>query len=48
MIRRGPNIKLPDLDILNDAQPQEIDETWIDSKSKSLMMHSIISMCQQK
>lgn len=36
MIRRGPNIKLPDLDILNDAQPQEIDETWIDSKKQEL------------
>ena len=34
-IRRGPNIKLPSLDLLEDHEEHEIDESWIEEKNKN-------------
>ena len=33
-IRRGPNIKLPSLDLLEDHEEHEIDESWIEEKQE--------------
>ena len=33
-IRRGPNIKLPSLDLLEDHEEHEIDESWIEEKTR--------------
>ncbi|MCH4419583.1 DNA translocase FtsK [Staphylococcus haemolyticus] len=35
-IRRGPNIKLPSLDLLEDHEEHEIDESWIEEKKQEL------------
>lgn len=35
-IRRGPNIKLPSLDLLEDHEAHEIDEAWIEEKKQEL------------
>lgn len=34
-IRRGPNLKLPSLDLLEAPEEQEQDENWIAEKKKS-------------
>lgn len=35
-IRRGPNIKLPTLNLLEDHEEHEIDESWIEEKKQEL------------
>ena len=35
-IRKGPNIKLPSLELLEDPEIHQIDETWIDEKKQEL------------
>lgn len=35
-IRRGPNIKLPSLDLLEAPEEYDVDETWIDEKKQEL------------
>ncbi|UDI78009.1 DNA translocase FtsK [Staphylococcus taiwanensis] len=35
-IRKGPNIKLPSIDLLEDPEEQEIDESWIEEKKQEL------------
>lgn len=35
-IRKGPNIKLPSLDLLENPETHEIDETWIEEKKQEL------------
>ena len=44
MIRKGPNIKLPSVSLLEQPQVIEPNEDWIADKSKNLTMHYITLM----
>ena len=35
-IRKGPNIKLPSFDLLEEPEPHEVNEEWIDDKKQEL------------
>lgn len=35
-IRKGPNIKLPSFDLLEEPEPHEVDEEWIEEKKQEL------------
>ncbi|MHD0397435.1 DNA translocase FtsK [Staphylococcus simulans] len=35
-IRKGPNLKLPSLDLLDEPEVHEVDQAWIDEKKKEL------------
>ena len=34
-IRKGPNIKLPSLELLEDPEIHQIDNSWIEEKNKN-------------
>ena len=48
MIRKGPNIKLPSVSLLEEPQVIEPDEDWITDKRKNLMTHYFTLMYLQK
>ena len=48
MIRKGPNIKLPSVSLLEEPQVIEPDVDWITDKRKNLMTHYFTLMYLQK
>lgn len=48
MIRKGPNIKLPSVSLLEEPQVIEPDEDWITDKRKNLMTRYFTLMYLQK